>query len=82
MLLSRNLAPEVGKPMTTSMSNIDKLRDGGVITRDAVFTEKDIETIERLTAVEVDALIKLKKDLGDEFIKQYLCPDPPQGIIL
>ncbi len=68
--------------MMESVNNIDKLREAGVITRDAKFTEEDKETIERLTVAEVDAIIKLKEDLGDEFIKKYLCPAPPQGIIL
>jgi hypothetical protein len=52
------------------MSNLEKLKAGGVVPHDHTLSDEDRSTIENLHEHEVQSLISLKQKLGDEFVKR------------
>jgi hypothetical protein len=52
------------------MSNLEKLKAGGVVPHDHKLSEADVTVIETLHEHEVQSLINLKQKLGDDFVKR------------
>ena len=51
------------------MTNIDRLTQGGVILNPDQVPDNDREKIESLSPEEVDALIKIRQKVGEQFGK-------------
>lgn len=51
------------------MSNIDKLKDGGVILNADQVPPEDRKKIESLSPQEIDTLIRIRHKIGDDFGK-------------
>ena len=59
------------------MTNLEKLRQAGLIDKEYKFNKKEIVAIESLTTAEVNALIRGKEKLGETFIKNHM----PHGMM-
>ena len=63
--------------MSAAKSNFERLHEAGVLNADH-FAENDKKALEGLTAEETDALINLKKKMGDVPTgKDFLRPNFP-----
>jgi hypothetical protein len=67
------------------MSNIDTLKNAGVIAQNATFSTADTTLIESLLQPEVDALISVSGKLNAEFIARNIgsagAANKPIGIV-
>ncbi len=70
--------PKSDKPL----SKVERLRHAGIITHDATLSGEVEQTLNKLTEDEVKALISIKQKFGERFIREYLCPETPKGLIL
>lgn len=58
-------------------TNLEQLKDAGLIDSDYKFTDDEKTAIESLTDAEVKHLISSKQKLGDAFIKKHM----PHGMM-
>ena len=59
------------------MSNLEKLKDAGVIADDATLTSAEAKVIEGLSDAEVSTLIGIRQKLADEMAKGSATLDAP-----
>lgn len=52
------------------MTNFDRLQSAGLIEVQHSLTAEEINSINQLSATEVDALISVRTKLGDDFFKR------------
>jgi hypothetical protein len=55
-------------------NNIDRLKDAGILSADAVLSPEDQATLESLTTAEVDSIIAIKDKLGSGFMNRHAKP--------
>jgi hypothetical protein len=63
------------------MSQVEKLQREGILSTPHQLHPEDEKKIESLTDVEVEALVKLKLKLGDDFIKRHRNKNPSAMVI-
>jgi hypothetical protein len=56
--------------MKAATSNLKKLQKAGLVHPETTMSEKHKALVETLTGDEVNALISVRKKLGDDFIKK------------
>ena len=59
------------------MTNLERLKQAGVVPEDYEFSQGEEDTIESLSTQEVDSLISSKQKLGDDFINSHV----PHGMM-
>ena len=59
------------------MTNIERLREAGVVDDDYKFDQDEKDAIESLSHQEVNAIISSKDKLGEDFIKKHV----PHGMM-
>jgi hypothetical protein len=59
------------------MSNLEKLKDAGVIADTATLTSAEAKVIEGLSDAEVSTLIGIRQKLADEMAKDSAALDAP-----
>jgi len=52
------------------MKNVEKLQQAGILPTPHKLSDGDVITVNNLDPAEVDALVNVKNDLGDAFIKR------------
>jgi hypothetical protein len=58
------------------------LQEAGLIVKDHEFSKEDRSLLESLSEDEVEALISIKKKLGENFFRRNTCGAyPPLGIV-
>jgi hypothetical protein len=64
-------------------SNLERLRDAGLIEGADSFPDADLQIIESLSEDEVEGLIGATKAVGKEFLDKYMCKKEgsPFGIV-
>lgn len=55
------------------MTNVTKLQKAGILATPHGLSKEDVATINRLSPSEVDVWVKIKRQLGKEFIKRNFC---------
>ena len=73
---AKKATPKTTTPRKTArktVSNFDKLQKAGVIPAERIgdFTDSHKQAIRKMTPAELNAVIKLKSKLGDDFIKSH-----------
>jgi hypothetical protein len=64
------------------MLNWKLLEEAGLISKDHEFSKEDRRLLESLSEDEVEALISIKKKLGENFFRRNTCGAyPPLGIV-
>ncbi len=56
--------------MTQEKTNVEKLQDAKVLPTPHRLSDPDTETINSLSPEEVDALVKVRSKLGDDFVQR------------
>ena len=52
------------------MTNVDRLQQAGLIQTPHPLTEDEIDSLNKLSSAEVDALISVRMKLGDDFFQR------------
>ena len=64
------------------MSNLDRLEKAGLIKPGSKFSKEDHRLLESLSHEEVEALISVKRKVGDDFLRRNTGgEDSPVGIV-
>jgi len=59
------------------MTNLERLKEAGLVPEDYDFTKKEETAIESLSKEEVNSLISSKHKLGEDFVKNHM----PHGMM-
>ena len=64
------------------MSNLERLERAGLIRSGYEFSQEDKRLLDGLSEEEVEALISVKRKVGEDFLRRHTCGAyPPVGIV-